>query len=736
MSDFSPEAHDKSRQVNIHSLNGNPIFGFQGAPVEDPAPISPPTRTGGPLRGRDALLAELTAAHTAPDGPRVHVLHGMGGAGKTSVAAELATRLAHGPHGASARGASATGASATGASATGASDGGAARNGATNGGATGNSAADDGTTGNSPADDGVAGGADVWWLPAADTEQFQPAIRALSRAVGLTGEQLNAPDHPESLWRALNSRRRPWLLVIDNADEPAVLSIGGRPLHWGTSWLRPVRSPHGLVVVTTRDGGEDTWADWCRLHHVGTLADTDAAHVLNDLTRGRAGPLPDAARLAARLGGLPLALTLAGSFLARTSRVGRAFADLSVPRTYTDCLTALESGTLTLTFPTTPTSDLRARPSGGPLGDIWLMPLAHLEARGLPHARPLLALLGAFPEAPIPYELVLTTASLPTSKEFADLTGDTLWAALAALQDFGLITMDDPAAPDAPPVPLLHLHPLVRDAARTLPHPTFPTLAPTLLTEAADTLPNPNLPASWPSWSALSPHLFAALHHPSARTNTPLLDATNRALSYLIFSGSPRLAESHARAFPTPPTPDSASHLTTRHYIASAMLEQGRYGEAETELRTIHTTQQRVLGEDHPNTLTTRHNIAYAMLGQGRYGEAETELHALHTTQQRVLGEDHPNTLTTRHNIARAMLEQGRYGEAETELRTIHTTCQRVLGEDHPDTLASRHEFAYAMLKQGREEEARREFRAVLEAKIRVLGSDHPSTQATRSWLE
>ena len=63
------------------------------APREQAAqlPVSLPPRPA-LLAGREELLADLDARLTAGTGPRVVALHGLGGAGKTSVAVEYAHR--------------------------------------------------------------------------------------------------------------------------------------------------------------------------------------------------------------------------------------------------------------------------------------------------------------------------------------------------------------------------------------------------------------------------------------------------------------------------------------------------------------------------------------------------------------------------------------------------------------------------------------------------------------------
>ncbi|ROO90864.1 NB-ARC domain-containing protein [Actinocorallia herbida] len=340
MTEFSPEAHGASRQVNIGAITGSTSFAFTPPEPkpEDLTPITAPLRAGHPLRGRDELLNDLVSGWKGAE--RVRVLHGMGGCGKTSIAAELAARVS--PH------------------------------------------------------------TDVWWLSAVDNEQFYTGLRTLARSLGLSTDQLDTANYPDLLWNRLDAHPRRWLLIVDNADDADVLRIGGRRLSWGTSWLRPIRSPQGLVVVTSRDGGEDTWADWCTLHPVDVLSNDDAGQVLIDLAGSRSGDRESAAVLAERLGNLPLALHIAGSYLARTGRISPAFADPSALRTFNAYRDALDAGVLTLSFPVGPTDDLTPRPAGAVIGATWALSLDLLSVRGIAQAVRCSAFWPASPKRPSP----------------------------------------------------------------------------------------------------------------------------------------------------------------------------------------------------------------------------------------------------------------------------------------------------------------------------------------------
>lgn len=142
------------------------------------------------IRGRSDLLAEL-AGRVRTVGGRF-VLHGAGGYGKTTSAYALARKM--------------------------------------------------------------LGERDVWWVDATTHEGFLEGLREVAvqagasrneaRDVWRTGESAR-----DLLWRTLHRPDiRPWLLIVDNADEPDSVA----------SWIRRPAAGN-TVLVTSRDARRQSW---------------------------------------------------------------------------------------------------------------------------------------------------------------------------------------------------------------------------------------------------------------------------------------------------------------------------------------------------------------------------------------------------------------------------------------------------------------------------------------------
>jgi tetratricopeptide (TPR) repeat protein len=175
--------------------------------------------------------------------------------------------------------------------------------------------------------------------------------------------------------------------------------------------------------------------------------------------------------------------------------------------------------------------------------------------------------------------------------------------------------------------------------------------------------------------------------------------------------------------------------LTSMNNLASTFRNQGRWKEAEELEVQVMETRKRVLGEEHPDTLTSMANLASTFRNQGRWKEAEELEVQVTETSLRVLGEEHPNTLNSIANLASTFWNQGRWKEAEELFVQVVETSLRVRGEEHPDTLNSMANLASTFRNQGRWKEAEELKVQVMETRKRVLGEEHPDTLSSMNNL-
>ncbi|MFD1543568.1 tetratricopeptide repeat protein [Nonomuraea guangzhouensis] len=181
--------------------------------------------------------------------------------------------------------------------------------------------------------------------------------------------------------------------------------------------------------------------------------------------------------------------------------------------------------------------------------------------------------------------------------------------------------------------------------------------------------------------------------------------------------------------------PDHHNTLQTRSNLANAYREVGDFDRAIPLLETTLAHQERLLGANHPDTLNSRNNLAIGYKAAGDRERATSLMAATLADSERALGTDNPHTLSFRNNLALDHLEAGDLDRAIPLLETTLVAREWLLGTNHPDTLNSRNNLARAYQEAGDLDRAIPLYEATLAASERTLGADHSFTTAVRARL-
>jgi tetratricopeptide (TPR) repeat protein/RecA/RadA recombinase len=632
---------------------------------------------GLPLRGRGELLGELLR-HCAGDADgRLHVLHGLSGSGKTTLALELVHAF--------------------------------------------------------QTQFGVMSGHGVWWIDARQSALLEAGLRAVARRLGLSEDLVEAGGVVDVLWHRLGQMPWPWLLVVDGVEDPALLDGPGR-VAAGTGWVRPHACAHGLILVTTCDGMAELWGSGAVLHPVLPLPEGDAARVLLDHAGPRAGTWSSAVRLARRLGGLPLALRMAGVYLAEVNGMPDSFREADMPAEFDAFIEALEGS-----------ADAGLHPAQV-IADTWQLALELLERRGFRHARVVLELLSAFADSPVPYSRVLRTSLLSTQPDFEGMDGAALWRTLRALAALSLIDfcpgqgIEDAQSQSSQETACVRVHPLIRDLSRSERHLAVVAV---LLRQACQVQEagKPEETDVWPVWSMLAPHGLELVKQDAALAGLPAdiqvaaAQAGEMAARYLQARGLSRQAGAVFETVVLWRTrllgPLDEETLTAQHNLAATLHDRGDLVRAEATYRRVWQGHCAERGPDFPHGLTARHELGRVLADMGRLQEAEEHLSAVLLARQRLQGDEHGHTLSARHERARVLHQLGRWEEAREEYRKVLQIRTRALGQGHSRTLTVRHNLGCLAQDEGLLESALQRLRSVHDARARLLGPTHPQTLAT-----
>ena len=175
--------------------------------------------------------------------------------------------------------------------------------------------------------------------------------------------------------------------------------------------------------------------------------------------------------------------------------------------------------------------------------------------------------------------------------------------------------------------------------------------------------------------------------------------------------------------------------LAVRSNLAASYWHVGRTVEAITIQEEVAGIAARVLGNDHPDTLTARSNLASSYWQAGRTAEAITIEEEIVAASARVHGDRHPDTLRVRGNLAVSYRHAGRVDEAIALMEEVLTARVQVRGEEHLDTIIARTLLAASYLQAERTKEAITLMEKVVDASVRVLGEQHPETLAAKEAL-
>jgi hypothetical protein len=541
----------------------------------------------------------------------------------------------------------------------------------------------------------------VWWVPSEQPELVSPAFAELASRLSIrVGENIAeaAQAAHEALRRGTPYPR--WLLIFDNADEPASLE----PYFPGGS---------GHVLVTSRNPA------WSRVAEPVEIDVFTRQESLEHLQR-RVPSLSteEAAEVAELLGDLPLAIEQAGAWLAET---GMPAADY-VAQLESHLVAALDQGQPS-DYPT-------------PVAVTWQLAFDRLRDQS-PAAARMLQLCAYFAPEPISLSLLYSDQMInalvgldPRLKEkiiLGQLIREVARYSLAkvdrsnnSIQVHRLIQAVIRAQLEAGDTWVETAHEVHR-----------------VLVGARPSQGDIDDPENWPRYDWIWPHLGASLASQCDGEDTRqlLIDRVR----YLLTRGEHeaalqfghRLEEQWRERL----GPDDRQTLYLRFHVANVLRSQGRYAESLAEDTDIFGKQRELLGEEHPHTLQTAGSIAGDLRGLGEFGQALAMDRETYESFKELFGEDEPSTLGAANNLATDLRLVGDCFQARELDQNTMTRRQYVLGENHPYTLHSASMLARDMREAGDFQGSVELLRETYQRYANVLGEDWEDTLRTAKSL-
>lgn len=151
----------------------------------------------------------------------------------------------------------------------------------------------------------------------------------------------------------------------------------------------------------------------------------------------------------------------------------------------------------------------------------------------------------------------------------------------------------------------------------------------------------------------------------------------------------------------------------------------GRYTEAlEHDMRLL-PLYEREIRADHERTLKLRNNIAISLRCLGRFEEALTYDQETLEERRRTLGYNDEATLTSQFAVARDLRRLGRYEESLDMIREVNDVLERKGGPWNLFRLLAGVELELSLRRVGQYDDARRQGELILERHHTLIGEDH-----------
>jgi tetratricopeptide (TPR) repeat protein len=174
---------------------------------------------------------------------------------------------------------------------------------------------------------------------------------------------------------------------------------------------------------------------------------------------------------------------------------------------------------------------------------------------------------------------------------------------------------------------------------------------------------------------------------------------------------------------------NNAATLQSRVDLAFAYEVAGRWDHARPMYRAILPACIKALGEDHPLTIRARRYVAELLLAENDVVKANALFERnLLACNHLGLSHDDLRTLEARWDLAAHRVEPGDPHHALPLLEGICQDCARVLGNDHPATLSARIGLATYYRTARNPDGATKVLDSVLADARRVLGKGDPLT--------
>ncbi|GHO80010.1 tetratricopeptide repeat protein [Ktedonobacter sp. SOSP1-85] len=172
---------------------------------------------------------------------------------------------------------------------------------------------------------------------------------------------------------------------------------------------------------------------------------------------------------------------------------------------------------------------------------------------------------------------------------------------------------------------------------------------------------------------------------------------------------------------------DALSVTSLMNHVAAYLLERARYSEAEPLFQKVLRIGEQVLGSEHPHIMAEAfHGLAGLSARQSKYEQAEQLFQRALRIREHLLGADHPLVASSLNGLALLYYRQSKYEQAEQLFQRAIRIHEQFLGAEHPLIANSLNGLAVLYGDQGRYELSELLYLRALHIREKLLGAEHP----------
>ncbi|EXJ70654.1 uncharacterized protein A1O5_05644 [Cladophialophora psammophila CBS 110553] len=185
-----------------------------------------------------------------------------------------------------------------------------------------------------------------------------------------------------------------------------------------------------------------------------------------------------------------------------------------------------------------------------------------------------------------------------------------------------------------------------------------------------------------------------------------------------------------------PWTPDHITYCIALDDLTQTLWLAGRRNLSKrTGERAVNGLVRRI-GPDDPRTLNAMFNLGRTYLHAGDLGKAHKLLLSVLLKRKKLFGQNHPDTLMARNELGMCFCaRKERLGVAERLVANVLEARKQVLGEEHAYTLWSVNDLSKVLCERGRPLQAANMLTELIPVVERTLGKEHVGMNMTKGNL-